>query len=228
MEDLLKIMKRLRGPNGCPWDREQTHESLRTNVIEEAYEVVDAIESKDDSALCEELGDLLLQIAFHCVIAQEENRFDYEQVEKRICDKLVSRHSHIFGNDTAENVEEVLKLWRKNKETEKGNRSLSEAMEAVPASFPGLMKSFKVQEKAASAGYGSKNLSEAVALWEEKSNRLKEGIDHTNKADLEQLFGELLFSVVNVCRFFKIDPEIAVSKTVKRFVNGFSQKGENE
>ena len=222
MDNLLKVMEKLRAPDGCPWDREQTHQSLKTNLVEEAYEVVDAIDSGEDSPLCEELGDLLLQIAFHCVIAQESGRFNYDQVEKGICDKLVSRHSHIFGNDTAKNADEVLKLWQANKRKEKGQPTMTKAMEDIPASFPALMESYKVLDKAASVGYGSKTTTEAFDNLETQSHLVKKEIQEENPSDMETLIGSLLFSLVDVCRLLKIDPEIALHKTVKNFKNRFS------
>lgn len=222
MENLLKIMERLRAPDGCPWDRVQTHKSLRTNLVEEAYEVIDAIDSGEDSALCEELGDLLMQIAFHCVIAKEENRFDYSQVEKGICDKLVSRHSHIFGDDTAADAEEVLKLWQANKQKEKGQRTVSQAMDSVPRSFPALMESEKILKKAESAGYYKKATDEAILDIQGEVNKLKEDLQKDSHVDAEKGIGNLLLSVVLMSHLLKVDPEIALHKTVQRYKENFA------
>lgn len=222
MENLLKIMRRLRGPNGCPWDREQTHKSLKKNLIEEAYEVIDAIDSEDDRALCEELGDLLLQVAFHTVIAQEEHRFGYEQVEKGICDKLVSRHTHIFGDDTAFDADEVLKLWKANKKKEKGQKTVTQAMEDIPSSYPALLESYKVQGKAADVGFDWTTAPEAFVKLEEELAEFKEAVVAEDMTAMEDEAGDLLFSMVNVCRLLKVDPETALHKTVQKFKRRFS------
>lgn len=147
-EDLLSIMKKLRGENGCPWDRVQTHESIKECMVEESYEVIDAINGKNDKMMANELGDLLLQVVFHSQIASEREAFDFGDVTDEICRKLISRHSHVFGKDNANNDKEVVDLWEKNKKTEKGILTATDSLKDVPTSFPALMRAQKVIKRA--------------------------------------------------------------------------------
>jgi len=221
MNKLLNIMRKLRGEGGCPWDKEQTHKSLKRNLIEEAYETIDAIDNENDNELCEELGDVLLQVAFHTVIAEEEKRFTYDDIETGVCDKMVSRHTHIFGDDIADSAEDVLKTWKNNKKKEKGDITVTQSMKNVPASFPALLRSYKVQDKAADVGFDWDRAYDAMDKLEEEINELKQAVESHKILNMEEEAGDLLFSVVNVCRLLKIDPETALNQTIKKFIERF-------
>ncbi len=221
MNKLLNIMRKLRGEGGCPWDKEQTHKSLKRNLIEEAYETIDAIDNENDNELCEELGDVLLQVAFHTVIAEEEKRFTYDDIETGVCDKMVSRHTHIFGDDIADSAEDVLKTWKNNKKKEKDDITVTQSMKNVPASFPALLRSYKVQDKAADVGFDWDRAYDAMDKLEEEINELKQAVESHKILNMEEEAGDLLFSVVNVCRLLKIDPETALNQTIKKFIERF-------
>ncbi|RTZ61369.1 MAG: nucleoside triphosphate pyrophosphohydrolase [Gammaproteobacteria bacterium] len=214
-EDLKEIMKELR--QKCPWDRKQTHESLKKYLLEETYEVLDAIDRKDWQALKEELGDLLLQPIFHARIAEEQGKFNIDDVIDHLCRKLIERHPHVFGEEKANSAEEVLKNWEKRK-LEKRNSVL----EGVPKAMPALMRAEKLQKKASKVGFDWKNLSQVEEKvkeeWKEFWQALKEG----KKEKIEHEFGDLLFALVNLARFLKIDPEQALQKANERFIKRFS------
>ena len=159
---LVRIMALLRAEDGCPWDREQTHESIRANMIEETYEVVEAIDRKDSAMLCEELGDVLLQVVFHAQMEEEENGFDFDDVCDGICQKLILRHPHIFGDVVAKTSEQVLKNWDEIKKKEKGQNTASDTLRSVPAVLPALMRAEKVQHRAAKTGFDYSNAAEAM------------------------------------------------------------------
>lgn len=209
---LIEIMSRLRGPGGCPWDREQTHESLKPYLIEEAYEVIDAIDRKDIGHLKEELGDLLLQVVFHAQIASENRKFDIDQVLEGIVGKLLRRHPHVFAELEISSAQEVIEHWEKIKAGEK--KKLSQ-LEGVPASLPALLYALEIQTRAGQVGFDWKK-SEDILL------KLKEEMTEFDKAcrsstGIEEEFGDLLFTLVNVARYFKLDPEEALRKTIKKF-----------
>lgn len=224
-KDLLDIMEFLRGGTGCPWDREQTHESIKRNVVEEAYEVVDAIESEDPKRLYDELGDLLLQIVFHSRIAEENGEFTYYDVVKNICEKLISRHTHIFGEkkETADSAEEVLKIWDNNKNKEKNLNSVSDSMQDVPRSFPALLRAYKIQKKAAKTGFDWDDIKCVEEKIIEEMNEVKQASQkkEKNKNALQEELGDLLFSVVNYARFMEIDPELALDRANEKFIDRF-------
>ncbi len=224
-EDLLELMRFLRSPEGCPWDRDQTHESIKSNVVEEAFEVVDAIESQDPDRICDELGDLLLQIAFHSQIAQENGHFNYNSVLKNIYEKLISRHTHLFGEnrDSAESAEKVLDIWDKNKIREKKHKNHTQALEDIPRSFPSLLRAYKIQKKASKAGFDWSDIREVALKTEEEFKELREA---EKKEDIEEELGDLLFSVVNYARFLEVDPELALDKANNKFIRRF-EKAEN-
>lgn len=220
-EDLLEIMKTLRSPNGCPWDREQDHDSLKKYFIEETYEVLEAIDLKSPKKLCEELGDVLLQVIFHAAIAEENGKFTIYDVIDGVSKKMVHRHEHVFGKEQAETAEEVVDLWEKIKKEEKGAKSQTEVLKDVPSILPALMRSYKVQEKAAKVGFDWDDVEDAWKKVNEEMEELHEAYGSGDMAKAEEELGDLLFAVVNVARFLKIQPELALTKTINKFIKRF-------
>lgn len=219
--DLLNIMARLRGPGGCPWDREQDHKSLKRYLIEEAYEVLDAIDAENPDMLCEELGDLLLQVVFHAQIAKENGQFDMNDVVNGISSKMVNRHRHVFGDEVAETPEDVLKIWEEVKKEEKGQKTQTKVLKSIPANLPALMRSYKVQEKASQVGFDWDRAEDAFKKLEEEIAELKKACEGGNQAEIEEELGDLLFAVVNVSRFYNIQPELALTATINKFIKRF-------
>lgn len=220
-KDLLDIMAKLRGEGGCPWDREQTHESLRQYMLEESYEVVDAINHKDDDELKEELGDVLLQVVFHAQIAAEQNRFTIQDVIDNICRKMISRHTHIFGDDTADTVAQVLDNWERIKSDEKGFDTHTERMKAIPSILPALMRSYKVQKKAAAVGFDWDDVKDAISKVDEELQEFKDVYLSENYGKIVEELGDLLFAIVNVARFLDIQPELALNEATEKFIKRF-------
>lgn len=211
---LVKLMETLRGPRGCPWDREQTHRSIRPYLLEETYEVLEAIDSGDDEKFKEELGDLLLQIVFHCQMAKEEGKFDITGVIGQVIKKLTRRHPHVFAKVKVKNSQEVLENWEKIKSGEKDRYIL----EGVPKSLPALLKAFRVQEKLSRV---EADQSKAEEIYEEIEDRLSKLREATQggDADLEEKgFGELLFSLVSLARNLGLSPEDALRKKVEEYM----------
>lgn len=235
MEDLLEIMRFLRSENGCPWDREQTHQSIKSNVVEEAFEVVDAIDSSEPGRISDELGDLLLQVVFHSQMASEADEFDFSDVLRAICDKLISRHTHLFGENTdkADSAESVLALWDRNKLKEKKQTSHTHAMKAIPRGFPALLRAYKIQKKAARAGFDWKETDDVAAKVEEEFAEVREAVAIRNSGndfsramnqdELEGEIGDLFFALVNYSRFLDIEPEIALDKANTKFIRRFEE-----
>ncbi len=222
-EDLLFIMKALRSEQGCPWDREQTHRSIRTSLIEETYEAVEAIDNEDDGALCEELGDVLLQVVFHAEMAAEDDRFCYDDVVDGICKKLIVRHPHVFGDVKAEDASAVLKTWDAVKRQTKGNAAQSTLLRNLPRSLPALMRAAKVQDRAARVGFDWPTVDGALAALASETEELKDAIDKGNQAHIEEEFGDLLFSAVNVSRFLKTDAELSLAAATDKFIRRFTR-----
>lgn len=220
-KDLVKIMKILRSENGCPWDREQTHESLKKYLIEEAYEVVEAIDKKNMDMLCEELGDLLLQVVFHARIAEEDGKFNIYDVITGICKKMYSRHSHVFGKDKAETPDEVMEKWKINKKKEKTVDSYTDAMKSISKNLPALLRSFEVQKKASEVGFDWKNAEEIFQKIYEELEELDKARKDNNIEKISEELGDLLFSVVNLCRFYEIHPELALNSVIEKFIKRF-------
>lgn len=220
--DLIDILNILRQPGGCPWDREQTHKSIRNDLLEEAYETADAIDMSDSSALCEELGDLLLQVVFHSDIAKENNEFDINDVTNGICKKLIMRHPHVFGTIKADTSAQVLENWDAIKRVEKNQSTYSDTLNSVPKAFPALMRAAKVQKRAAKAGFDWDKLDEAFVKIPEETQELKQAIADNNKEQIFEEFGDLLFAAVNVSRFCGINAEEALSKATDKFINRFN------
>ncbi len=223
IDDIIDTMRILRSNNGCPWDRKQTHQSIRECVIEEAYEVVDAIDKGDIDGLVEELGDLLFQVIFHCQIGQEEGEFNIIDVTTALNKKLIYRHPHVFGEKKVEKSDEVVYNWNKLKYEDRGISSYTEILEDVPK-LPSLMRSYKVQERAAQIGFDWDNIDGALDKVKEEYKEVIESINNLKGGDIEKVeeeLGDLLFSVVNVCRFLNVNPEIALNKTVNKFISRF-------
>ncbi len=222
--DLLDIMVRLRDENGCPWDRKQTHESIRNCMIEEAYEVVDAIDKKDYLLMTEELGDVLLQVVFHSRMAEEKGIFDIGDVIEGISTKLIRRHPHVFGDEDIDTANKVKEKWDEIKREEKLEKTHSESMKRVPMSLPALLKSAKIQKKAAKVGFDWDDVEPAFDKIREETDELlevlKEPVLSGRRAKEE--IGDLIFAAVNVARFLKIDPEEALNSTVDKFVERFA------
>lgn len=226
VEDLVGIMQMLRGENGCPWDKEQTHTSIRNNLLEEAYETVDAIDRLDDTDMAEELGDLLLQIVFHCQMAKERGAYDLDKVADGICKKLIYRHPHIFSNVVVNNSDEVLDNWDKLKNKEKHMQSFSDTLKAVPKAFPACLRAQKVQKRAAKAGYDFKSVQDALSKIEEELNELKKALAENDIESAQSEVGDLIFSAINTARFLKTDAEQCLSSTTERFINRFTKAEE--
>ncbi len=221
LSDLLDIMKLLRSENGCPWDRDQDHESLKKYLIEETYEVLEAIDLKDDRKLCEELGDLLLQVVFHAQIAAEKASFNMGSVITGISRKMVLRHTHVFGEDKAETPDEVVDNWEAIKKREKGIKSQTGVLKDVPSNLPALMRSYKVQQKAAQVGFDWDNAEDVFDKINEEIQELKDVYNSQNVERITDELGDVLFSVVNLSRFLKVQPELALTGTINKFIKRF-------
>ncbi|EIL8447864.1 nucleoside triphosphate pyrophosphohydrolase [Clostridium perfringens] len=221
-QDLLDIIETLRNPGGCPWDREQTHESLKSALLEECYEVIDAIENKDEDALIEELGDVLLQVVFHASIGKEDGYFDIMDVIGGISNKMINRHPHVFGNEEANTSEQVLVNWEEIKKEEKGIKTLTEEMQNIAKSLPATTRAYKVQKKAKKVGFDWDDVNCAMDKVKEELNEIKEVYNCEDKSIIEGEVGDLLFACINVARFLEVDGELALDKTIKKFIKRFS------
>lgn len=221
MEDLLRLITVLRSPGGCPWDMKQTHESIKKNFIEETYEVVEAINKKDVAGLREELGDVLLQVLLHCEMEREKENFDFNDVVNELCQKLVVRHPHVFGDKSAADSTEALERWDEIKLKTKGMKKQSESMLKVPREFPALMRAQKVQQKAAKAGFDWSSSEGAFQKLQEEINELKNALSEEDKAHIDEEFGDVLFSCVNVSRFIGADSEEALIGATDKFIGRY-------
>lgn len=223
--DLLDIMDELRSEGGCSWDREQTHESLKRYLIEETYEVIDAIDRDDMDGLCEELGDVLLQVVFHSQIGKEFGEFDIREVIHSITNKMLTRHPHVFGEKKIISAEEVALSWEEIKLKEKDIKSHTSNLKLIPRALPALIRSLKVQEKAAKVGFDFKNTDDAIDKIHEELREFLEvyekGDAAANKGNIFEEIGDLIFSVVNVSRFLAVDPEFALTNTTEKFITRF-------
>lgn len=219
-EKIMEIMRRLRGPGGCPWDAEQTHESLKRYLLEESYEVIEAIDAQSTKMLREELGDLMLQPVFHAVIAEERGDFSMDEVLEGLADKLVNRHPHVFGDQVIKSSHEQLENWERLKQKEKKDERKS-ALSGVPPHLPALMKAQKVTEKAARVGFDWSHVDEVFAKVMEELHEFEETMIAGDQERMEAELGDLLFAIVNLGRFLSIDPEEALRKTIARFTTRF-------
>lgn len=205
----------------CPWDRVQTHESLRPCIIEEVYEVAEAIDNEDMANLKEELGDVLLQIIFHASLANESGSFNYTDLVNAECEKMIRRHPHVFSDVDSNTVDKVLEKWENIKREEYLEASHSEQLEGVPKALPALIRSRKVQEKASRVGFDWKDASGALNKLSEELTELQEAYESGDRALTAEELGDLLFSVVNVSRFMKVNPEAALEATIDKFIRRF-------
>ncbi len=221
IEDLIRIVEVLRAPGGCPWDREQTHQSIKKNFIEETYEVIEAINKDDAEGLREELGDVLLQVLLHCQMESEKGVFDFNDVANDLCKKLVVRHPHVFGEKSAQNEAEALERWDEIKLKTKGMKKQSEAMLKVPREFPALMRAQKIQEKAAKAGFDWNDENGAIEKLLEEINELKNALSGGNQNEISDEMGDVLFSCVNISRFAKSDAEESLSASTDKFLSRY-------
>ena len=221
IERLIEVMRRLRAPDGCPWDREQTIESLRENLIEETYEVVDAMDSGDRKELCEELGDLLLQVVFQAQIADEEGAFSFDDVAKGIADKLVRRHPHVFGDVQADTADDVIRNWEKIKKTEKGGERPRSLVDGIPKHLPALSKAHLVQKRVAKVGFEWDEISGVVDKLDEELAEVKEAMAEKDADAIREELGDLLFSVVNLGRYLGYESEELLNENIKKFMRRF-------
>lgn len=221
LERLIDIMKLLRSEEGCPWDREQTHDSLKKYLIEETYEYLEVVDLEDKARMCEELGDVLLQIVFHARIAEENGDFNIEDVINGVCDKMIHRHPHVFDDVTAETSSQVLKNWEEIKKKEKGVTNQTSVLQGVPKNLPALMRSYKVQQKAAQVGFDWTNPGDVFAKIREEIDELEAEYNKQNKSGIDEEFGDVLFSVVNLSRFLKVHPELSLTQSTDKFIGRF-------
>lgn len=220
-DDLIDIITALRSPEGCPWDREQTHESIKSNFIEETYEVIEAINQGSTVGLREELGDVLMQIALHCEMESEKDSFNAYDVVDDLVKKLVYRHPHVFGENKAKSVGEALVSWDDAKAKEKGIKSHSQSMLRVPRELPALMRAQKIQHKAAKVGFDWESVDGAFDKLNEEINELKMAMLGGKSEEIADEFGDVLFSCVNISRFINVDSEEALTGATDKFMNRF-------
>ena len=216
---LREIVARLRAPGGCPWDREQTHASLRAALVEECYETIEAIEKMDDANLREELGDLLLHVVMHARMAEERGAFNFKDVVETVCDKLIRRHPHVFGSVQATGSAQVIQQWESIKRAEKG--APSSVMDDLPSAFPALLLAQNVQKKAARVGFDWDEVSQVIDKVEEEVGELREAISGEGKEIIEEELGDLFFSVVNLARKLDADAEMTLAAATRKFMNRF-------
>ena len=219
LQDLIEILRILRAPGGCPWDRAQTHKSNRRNFLEEAYEAAEAFDRDDPELMCEELGDMLMQVLFNIHMEEDAGRFTTDDVTDHVCRKLIFRHPHVFGDVQAETSEEVLVNWDALKRQEKGQATTADAMDAVARSLPALWRADKLQSKAAKAGFEFADVSGALAKLEEETIELRDAVERGTNFSEE--LGDVLFAAVKVGRFVGVDPEDALHQTCEKFISRF-------
>lgn len=219
--DLVKVVKALRSEGGCPWDIEQTHTTLKRDLIEEAYEVIEAINKNDMEMLREELGDVLLQVVFHAQIETENGVFDIDDVADENCRKMIQRHPHVFGEVNVGSVDDVLTNWDAIKRQTKGQKTTSQAIDSVPREFPALMRADKVQSKAAKAGFDWSEVDGALDRLSEEIEELRTAIATGRADEISDELGDVLFSAVNVSRFVKVDAEEALTASTDKFIARF-------
>ncbi|WP_122789129.1 nucleoside triphosphate pyrophosphohydrolase [Intestinibacillus sp. Marseille-P6563] len=220
-DDLLRIMEILRAPDGCMWDREQDHHSIRRNFIEETYEAVEAIDNDDPVLLREELGDVLLQVVFHAQMEKEKGVFDMGDVADGICKKLIYRHPHIFSTTEVGSTEEILNNWDELKKKEKSQKTVTDGLDSVARSLPGLIRADKIQKKAAKAGFDWDDVSGAIAKVREELDEVEAA--RNGQGDPADEIGDLLFAAVNVARFLKVEPEQAMERACDKFIRRFAR-----
>ncbi|MGI5958269.1 MAG: nucleoside triphosphate pyrophosphohydrolase [Massiliimalia sp.] len=223
VDDLCRIMEILRSEEGCPWDREQDHHSIRKNFLEETYEVLEAIDKEDVSLLQEELGDVLLQVVFHARMEEEKGSFSLDDVTDGICKKLILRHPHVFGEVKADTSDQVLKNWDAIKQQEKHQKSYTDTLTNVPQVLPALMRAEKVQHRASRAGMDFPDIYEAISAFDEVCADFHDAVEDGDLKVIEAKIGEILFGCVNISRIFGLDSEKSLTKSTEQFINRFSK-----
>ncbi|PAD23330.1 nucleoside triphosphate pyrophosphohydrolase [Niallia circulans] len=219
---LRQIIAELRGPNGCPWDKKQTHESLRKYLLEESYELIEAINEGDIDHIIEELGDVLLQVMLHSQIGEDEGYFSIDDVLEGISDKMIRRHPHVFGEEQADSVDDVMKHWQNAKKQE-AKTDRESVLEGINSALPNLMQAYELQKRAAKIGFDWPNVEGAWEKVKEEILEFQEELKEVNNNEqIESEFGDILFSLVNIARFYKVDPELAIFRTNKKFIQRFS------
>ena len=222
-KELVDIIAKLRSEDGCPWDRQQTNETLKPSLIEEVYEVVDAIDDASSEKLEEELGDLLMQVLLNAQIAEDEGKFNISGVMRKISDKLTRRHPHVFGDVQVRDTQEIIVNWEAIKSREHANRDRESVLDGVPSHLPNLMKARKIQSKASSVGFDWEKAEDVLEKVEEEVEELKVSIGTSEQDGIEEEIGDILFSVVNLSRFLNVEPEEALRKSNAKFVRRFRQ-----
>jgi tetrapyrrole methylase family protein/MazG family protein len=220
--ELVETVRRLRAPGGCPWDRQQTHDSLKRYAIEETYELVEAIESGDTFKIKDELGDVLLQVLLHAQIAGEEEKFDIADVCRNIKEKLHRRHPHVFGEVEVAGVDEVLHNWEQIKRAEPGYEDRESVLDGVPDHLPALMRAAKLGKKAAKTGFDWPDVQAIFDKMREETIELKDAIERNDRAEFKEEIGDLLFTIVNIARHVDVDPEDALRQMLKKFIYRFT------
>lgn len=222
LKDLINLVETLRGENGCPWDMEQTHESIKNELLEETYEFIEAIEKNDLEGMKEELGDILFHVIFHCSIARNEGKFNINDIIESVINKMVYRHPHVFGRDSITTSKEVLEKWDDLKKIEKNYNTITEEMKAIASTLPSLIKAHKIQKKAAKVGFDWDNIEGAAEKVKEELTEVLDVYKSNNKEKIKDEVGDLLFACVNVARKLDINGEEAVNSTIKKFIHRFS------
>lgn len=221
--ELVQVMATLRGPHGCPWDRQQTHQTLKKYLLEETYETLEAIDSQDPAKLCDELGDLLLQIVFHAQLAAEVGEFDIDAVCRGIVAKLYHRHPHVFGGAPLESADQVVQNWEQLKRQEPASRERTSLLDGVPVTLPALARAYDLQKRAAQVGFDWENLAGVLEKLSEELQEFIQACHHGQAADRTAEVGDLLFTLVNVCRFIQVQPEEALQQAIHRFIRRFKR-----
>lgn len=221
LSDLVAVMKRLRAPGGCPWDREQTAESIKPFLLEETYEVLEAMDEGKPHLVREELGDLLFQIVFLSELASEEGRFTIDDVIAGIADKMVKRHPHVFGDAEAKTSADVLNQWERRKRDEKGGPAKRSALDGVPRELPALLRAQRLQDKASRVGFDWDHPEPVMEKVEEELREFREVLASKDPDRMEEELGDLFFSLVNIARFIGVNPEDALRKTISKFIHRF-------
>jgi len=221
VQQLVDIFAQLRAPDGCPWDREQTHQSLKPYIVEETAELLDAIDEKDDEGMADELGDVLLQIVFHCQIAREEGRFDLQEAARRCCEKMIRRHPHVFGDGAVADASGVVDQWEQIKRTERAGAKRTSAVSGVPRHLPALHRASKMQKRAAKVGFEWPSVDGAIAKIDEELAEVKDALASGSDVEVSEEIGDLLFAVVNLSRFRNQCPEQLLHGTIRKFEERF-------
>jgi tetrapyrrole methylase family protein/MazG family protein len=218
-QELLKIMEALRSDKGCPWDKEQTRESLKPFILEEAYELIEAIDENDPEKIKEELGDLLFQIVFQCQIAKENNQFRISDVIEKIMKKMIARHPHVFGEADYKTTDEVLVHWEEQKKLE--GKLRESILEGVPVALPSLLRAHRLQDRVARVGFDWEKIEDVLKKLDEELKEFKEALETKKQDEIEDELGDIFFMLVNISRFIGINPEDALRKTISKFISRF-------